>query len=100
VKSIVEKAYNLRPQAKALSMATTPEEAEEMWRIRKECLLSCQGQYPDKKIMITDVCVPLGYLPQLMVMVKSALKDSPLPCPIVAHAGPSAHAPSSVLARR
>lgn len=37
--------------------------------------------------MITDVCVPLSNLPDLMADTKALIASSGLPCPIVAHAG-------------
>jgi len=37
--------------------------------------------------MITDVCVPLSSLPLIMHETRSAINETQLPCPIVAHAG-------------
>jgi D-lactate dehydrogenase (cytochrome) len=37
--------------------------------------------------MITDVCVPLSNLPQLITESKALIAKSGLACPIVAHAG-------------
>jgi FAD/FMN-containing dehydrogenase len=37
--------------------------------------------------MITDVCVPLTKLPDLIHDTKLRIEKSGLPCPIIAHAG-------------
>jgi hypothetical protein len=43
--------------------------------------------YPDKEPMITDACVPLSKLPDIMMLTKQDLDLSTLCAPIVAHAG-------------
>ena len=65
------------------------EECAEMWRIRKEALWTCQANYPGKETLITDVCVPISKLPDIINFTKSAIKStkSNLPAPLVAHAG-------------
>ena len=47
------------------------------------------SKYPTREPMITDVCVPLTKLPELIASTKSMVESSnpPLPGPIVAHAG-------------
>jgi D-lactate dehydrogenase (cytochrome) len=62
-------------------------ETQTLWKIRKECLWSAMSQYPNKEPMITDVCVPLTQLPELIAETKRDIQDSSLPCPIIAHAG-------------
>ena len=57
-----------------------------MWRHRKEALWSVMGLYPDLECMITDVCVPVSRLSDLISASKRELDASPLPAPIVAHA--------------
>lgn len=44
------------------------------------------GLYPDLECMITDVCVPVSRLAELIGSCKKELDASPLPAPIVAHA--------------
>lgn len=57
-----------------------------LWRERKEALWSLMGLYPDLECMITDVCVPVSRLADLIGASKRELDASPLPAPIVAHA--------------
>ncbi|CAM9913382.1 unnamed protein product [Pylaiella littoralis] len=68
-------------------VATNPEECRKLWRQRKEALWSLLGLYPDLECMTTDVCVPVSRLSDLIGQSKRELDASPLPAPIVAHAG-------------
>jgi hypothetical protein len=43
--------------------------------------------FADREPLITDVCVPLSSLPQLIYDSRLELSKSGLPSPIVAHAG-------------
>jgi hypothetical protein len=45
------------------------------------------GQYPDREPMVTDACVPLSGLPELIERSRNLLDESGLPSPIIAHAG-------------
>jgi D-lactate dehydrogenase (cytochrome) len=63
------------------------EETTQIWKLRKECLWSAMSQFPDREPMITDVCVPLSNLPNLINESKEYISNFQLPCPIVAHAG-------------
>eukprot|EP01032_Pedospumella_encystans_P022359 gene22359-25332_t len=67
--------------------ATSEAETKQFWKFRKECLWSAMSQYPDYEPMITDVCVPLTKLPDLIHETKLRIDRSTLPCPIIAHAG-------------
>lgn len=67
--------------------ASTEDETKQFWKFRKECLWSAMSQYPDHEPMITDVCVPLTKLPDLIHNTKERIAHSNLPCPIIAHAG-------------
>ncbi|MCO5609127.1 hypothetical protein L7F22_063349 [Adiantum nelumboides] len=65
----------------------TPEEKNNLWRIRKEALWACLAAAPDTEAMSTDVCVPLTRLADCITKSKEVLDASPLMCPIVSHAG-------------
>lgn len=67
--------------------ATSAEETRQFWKFRKECLWSAMSQYPEHEPMITDVCVPLTKLPDLIHETKLNIAKGSLPCQIVAHAG-------------
>ncbi|KAI4348839.1 hypothetical protein L6164_009511 [Bauhinia variegata] len=67
--------------------AEEPEAKKELWKIRKEALWACFAMKPDMEAMITDVCVPLSHLSDLISRSKKELDASPLVCAVVAHAG-------------
>ncbi|VFQ74135.1 unnamed protein product [Cuscuta campestris] len=67
--------------------AQAPEEKKELWKIRKEALWACFAMEPNFEAMITDVCVPLSHLAELISRSKQELDASPLVCTVVAHAG-------------
>jgi D-lactate dehydrogenase (cytochrome) len=64
-----------------------PKKCADAWMRRKECLWSTMACFPDHDVMITDVCVPLSNLDQLIRESKIFMKESRLPSPLVAHAG-------------
>ncbi|KAM3303680.1 D-lactate dehydrogenase [Capsicum chacoense] len=67
--------------------AEESEEKKELWKIRKEALWACFAMEPNFEAMITDVCVPLSHLAELISRSKKELDASPLTCTIIAHAG-------------
>ncbi|KAL3354130.1 hypothetical protein AABB24_018665 [Solanum stoloniferum] len=67
--------------------AEDPEEKKELWKIRKEALWACFAMKPKCEAMITDVCVPLSHLAELISRSKQELDASPLTCTVIAHAG-------------
>ncbi|KAI5679698.1 hypothetical protein M9H77_00925 [Catharanthus roseus] len=67
--------------------AEDPEEKKELWKIRKEALWACFAMFPDCEAMITDVCVPLSHLAELISMSKEQMDSSSLLGTVIAHAG-------------
>ncbi|KAJ7971367.1 D-lactate dehydrogenase [cytochrome], mitochondrial [Quillaja saponaria] len=67
--------------------AEDPEEKKELWKIRKEALWACFAMEPTMETMISDVCVPLSRLADLISKSKEELDMSPLVCSVIAHAG-------------
>jgi len=70
-----------------IKVAFTPDECTALWKARKEALWSIMGAYPSREPMITDVCVPLSRLPDLIDVIRAEIDKTSLPCPICAHAG-------------
>jgi D-lactate dehydrogenase (cytochrome) len=90
--SVEEQTAALRGLAQAagatgLIVCDDPEDTAQLWKTRKECLWSAMSQHPGKDPMITDVCVPLSRLSELISTTRKDLDASPLHCPIIAHAG-------------
>ncbi|KAL1565589.1 D-lactate dehydrogenase (cytochrome) [Salvia divinorum] len=67
--------------------AEEPEAKKELWKIRKEALWACFAMEPNSDALITDVCVPLSRLAELISTSKQQLDASPLVCTVLAHAG-------------
>ncbi|KAG6743932.1 hypothetical protein POTOM_052636 [Populus tomentosa] len=67
--------------------AEDPEAKKELWKIRKEALWACFAMEPKYEAVISDVCVPLSHLAELISKSKKELDASPLVCTVVAHAG-------------
>lgn len=45
------------------------------------------SHYPHREAMITDACVPLSRLPDLIDLTRKEIDSSFLPAPVIAHAG-------------
>lgn len=67
--------------------AKDPEAKKELWKMRKEALWACFAMEPGYEAMISDVCVPLSRLAELISKSKEELDASPLVCTVIAHAG-------------
>ncbi|KAH6802957.1 FAD-linked oxidases family protein, partial [Perilla frutescens var. frutescens] len=67
--------------------AEESEAKKELWKIRKEALWACFAMEPNSEALITDVCVPLSHLAELISRSKQELDASPLLCTVIAHAG-------------
>lgn len=67
--------------------AEDPDTKKELWKIRKEALWACFAMEPNFEAMISDVCVPLSRLAELISRSKQELDASPLVCTVIAHAG-------------
>ncbi|MED6224922.1 hypothetical protein PIB30_088869 [Stylosanthes scabra] len=67
--------------------AEEPEAKKELWKARKEALWACFALEPNMEAMISDVCVPLSHLADLISRSKKELDASPLVCTVIAHAG-------------
>ncbi|KAI3991318.1 hypothetical protein MKX01_034637, partial [Papaver californicum] len=64
-----------------------PEAKKELWKIRKEALWALFAMEPAFEAMISDVCVPLSRLAELISLSKEEIDASPLVCTVIAHAG-------------
>lgn len=62
-------------------------EFERFWSARKNLLYTAIGWAQDRESWITDVCVPLGKLADVMQETIDDLKKSPLDAPVFGHVG-------------
>ncbi|KAL5531039.1 hypothetical protein ACEPAG_3915 [Sanghuangporus baumii] len=66
---------------------TKEEEVELLWSDRKNALFGLLQMYPGSKGFITDVCVPVSKLPDLIVATKHELTSRNLVSPLGGHVG-------------
>ncbi|KIP07403.1 hypothetical protein PHLGIDRAFT_105753 [Phlebiopsis gigantea 11061_1 CR5-6] len=67
--------------------AATEKEADDLWLARKSAVMAGFALAPGAQAMITDVCVPLSALPQLMTNIGKDLDEAGLLAGTLAHAG-------------
>jgi D-lactate dehydrogenase (cytochrome) len=71
----------------SFKMASSKEEAEELWQDRKNALWSGMALSPGAKAWSTDVCVPVSRLPDLVLETKADIQKSGIISSIVGHVG-------------
>lgn len=74
-------------QGDKLQIAKDEAENEEIWQARKGLFFSQQLLVPDCKVYITDACVPLSKLPELVEGCAQDIKASGFVAPILGHSG-------------
>ena len=67
--------------------ATTTEDRSRLWKARHNALYASRAMDPTKKVMITDVCVPISRLAECIARVHVDLDESPLVATIAGHVG-------------
>ncbi|KAI6655236.1 D-lactate dehydrogenase, mitochondrial isoform X2-like [Oopsacas minuta] len=66
---------------------TDPEERSRLWKARHDALYASKALLPGCEVYITDVCVPMSNLPDVIVKSKQAISESGCIAPIVGHVG-------------
>eukprot|EP01132_Coremiostelium_polycephalum_P000453 gene453-573_t len=67
--------------------ATNEKEREDLWFARKIALWSSKSLAPDSQVWITDVCVPISKLADIIEFTKKDINQTQLYAPLVSHAG-------------
>lgn len=67
--------------------ATQAEERERLWRARHDCAYACMAYERPKRMMTTDVCVPLTALPENMRAAREDAANAGITAPILGHLG-------------
>eukprot|EP01133_Synstelium_polycarpum_P006771 gene6771-7870_t len=80
-------AISVNNSSKLFKFATTDEEREKLWFARKVALWSSTVLRPNSEVLITDVCVPLSRLSDIVVETKKDMEHSCIIAPLVSHAG-------------
>ena len=67
--------------------ATDPEERSRLWRARHKALYAAKALVPGCEVLITDVCVPISTLSEVLLQCKDRISRSGCVAPIVGHVG-------------
>ncbi|NBI29789.1 FAD-binding oxidoreductase [Chengkuizengella marina] len=70
-----------------IQLATNDLERENLWEIRHEVAFAIKSLNPEKKLMTTDVCVPLTVLPNAIKETRKIMDHSNIECAILGHVG-------------
>lgn len=68
-------------------LAANEQESEDIWQDRRNALFACLAYRPGCKGWITDVCVPVSRLPDLITAAKKDFEELGLIAPIAGHVG-------------
>lgn len=71
----------------AFAYATQAEERERLWRARHDCAYACMAYERPKRMMTSDVCVPLTALAENMHAAREDAKQAGITAPILGHVG-------------
>ncbi|KAN0030149.1 hypothetical protein ACTA71_009910 [Dictyostelium dimigraforme] len=89
VKEQISKVCEITKQCNSLDFkfSSTAEEKENLWMARKVALWSSKVLRPSSEVWITDACVPISKLSQIIDETKIDISKTSLLAPLVAHAG-------------
>ncbi|KAG1838136.1 FAD-linked oxidase-like protein [Suillus subalutaceus] len=68
-------------------LASNKQESEDIWQDRRNALFACLAYRPGCQGWITDVCVPVSRLPDLISAAKKDFEELGLIAPIAGHVG-------------
>ncbi|KAG1883865.1 FAD-linked oxidase-like protein [Suillus subluteus] len=68
-------------------LASNKQESEDIWQDRRNALFACLAYRPGCQGWITDVCVPVSRLPDLISAAKKDFEELGLVAPIAGHVG-------------
>jgi len=71
----------------AFACATQAEERDRLWRARHDCAYACMAYERPKRMMTTDVCVPLTELADCMRAAREDARQAGITAPILGHVG-------------
>lgn len=67
--------------------ATAQEERDRLWRARHDCAYACMAYERPKRMMTTDVCVPLDDLADNINAVRADAQAAGITAPVLGHVG-------------
>ncbi|CAG2121799.1 unnamed protein product, partial [Medioppia subpectinata] len=67
--------------------STDPTQRKQLWKARHELYYSCRSLIPDPLVIITDVCVPISRLTEMIVRAKALIAREGVLGPVFGHVG-------------
>lgn len=67
--------------------ATKAEDRNALWAMRHNAYYAMKSMHPGASVLVTDVCVPISQLAQVIDDTRADLESVGLPAPIVGHVG-------------
>jgi len=64
-----------------------PEDLSRLWKARHDCAYACMAYRRPRKLMTTDVCVPLNSLTESVVAARADAEAAGITAPILGHVG-------------
>src|SRR5690606_35271971 len=71
----------------AFEWSTAPEERARLWRARHDCAYACMAYQRPKRMMTTDVCVPLTDLADCIEAARADAAEAGITAPELGHVG-------------
>lgn len=66
---------------------TDPQARQRLWEARHHAALAITARFPGKKLMVTDVCVPISHLPEAIAHARATVEAEGLTAAILGHVG-------------
>lgn len=73
--------------ASEVTRARAEEEQRELWEARNQSWYAARDWYPEDHTVSTDICVPLGRLPEAIAHTRELMNEHSLSAPILGHMG-------------
>ncbi|CAN5345014.1 FAD-binding oxidoreductase [soil metagenome] len=73
--------------ALGVTVARTEEEQQELWEARNHAWYAARDWYPEDHTVSTDICVPVGHLPEAIAHTRRLMDDYSFSAPILGHMG-------------
>ncbi len=71
----------------AFRWATLPEERSRLWQARHDAYFAALALRPGAVALVTDVCVPISRLAEVIAETRREIAESGIPAPILGHVG-------------
>ena len=73
--------------AQGFARATRPEDRARLWRARHDCAYACQAYRAPRRMLTTDVCVPLSALAGCIEQSRADAATAGITAPVLGHVG-------------